>query len=964
KERRYPRRASISSFGAGGANAHLIVEEYEPSFSASLVAREDSPQVIVLSAKNEERLQVYAEKLVKYLEITEASLADIAYTLQVGREALEERLALIVSTREELKQKLHQYCQGILDGQEFYQGNIKKDHSNYTLVQGEEGIAFIGQLISNRKMSKLAEFWVTGADVEWSLLSSESRPRRISLPTYPFARERYWVPECESSHNDLIYNRSIKEVLPVNVVYGQGYWKNTPLDTLAVNKEWKGSVLLFDRESYTQDQLRAQLPQGINVILVKAGEKFRSLGDYIYEVNPTREEDYMHLLESLRDQGLIPGYILHRWSRETVAVNDDSLSTRLERGIYSLLHLTKALMKLKLKNKVHLLYTYETDGNTQPSDAAIAGFAKTIRLEHPKLVYKTLEIQRTSRNTFSLSESISLMLKELMNQSEREYEVCYKDGNRFTKQLQEVIDGKRNNHMIPFRKKGVYLISGGAGGLGFIFAEFLAKQAQARLVLTGRSTLSPDKQRKLKELERLGAEVTYIQADISNQDAVGDLIRKIKSRFQEIHGVIHSAGVLRDGFIFNKTSQEMQEVLAPKVHGTFWLDEATKEEPLDFFVLFSSMAAISGNAGQCDYAYGNSFLDHYAVWRSEQDRPGKTLSINWPLWKEGSMTVGKEKEALLKTLGMEPMSTQAGIDAFVTGLNQPSPQIIVAQGDVKKIKEIWRINKQLVEEATIPVSKTVEMDDNEMIFQKIQEKVIQGVSLVLKIDKKDIDMNSELSEFGFDSVSLTEYSNILNQQYDLNIMPSIFFEHSTLHSFTEYLWEEHKQNLVDYYSDEIADSSRETIIQIKEVPMVREEATIPLELPTADNKRDFKEKNEQVSDSIAIVGISGVMPQSPDLNSFWKNLESGKDLITEIPDDRWDWKAYFGEPTKEFNKTPVKWGGFMPEVDKFDALFFGISPREAAMMDPQQRILMETVWKTIEDAGYKPSDFSGTKTGV
>ncbi|PEM80706.1 hypothetical protein CN558_29880, partial [Bacillus wiedmannii] len=193
KERRYPRRASISSFGAGGANAHLIVEEYEPSISASLVAVKDSQQVIVLSAKNEERLQVYAEKLVKYLETTEASLADIAYTLQVGREALEERLALIVSTREELKQKLHQYCQEDLDNHEFYQGNIRKDRSHYTLIQGEEEKSFIGQLISNRKMSKLAELWVTGADVKWSLLSSEGRARRISLPTYPFARESYWV---------------------------------------------------------------------------------------------------------------------------------------------------------------------------------------------------------------------------------------------------------------------------------------------------------------------------------------------------------------------------------------------------------------------------------------------------------------------------------------------------------------------------------------------------------------------------------------------------------------------------------------------------------------------------------------------------------------------------------------------------------------------------------------------------
>ncbi|MEK1831009.1 hypothetical protein AAAC51_24285 [Priestia megaterium] len=113
------------------------MEEYEPSL-ATPADDEGLPQVIVLSAKNEERLQIYAEKLINYLETKEASLADIAYTLQVGREELEERIALVVSTREELRKKLQHYSQGTIDDQAFYQGNIKKNHSNSTLVQGKK----------------------------------------------------------------------------------------------------------------------------------------------------------------------------------------------------------------------------------------------------------------------------------------------------------------------------------------------------------------------------------------------------------------------------------------------------------------------------------------------------------------------------------------------------------------------------------------------------------------------------------------------------------------------------------------------------------------------------------------------------------------------------------------------------------------------------------------------------------
>ena len=106
------------------------------------------------------------------------------------------------------------------------------------------------------------------------------------------------------------------------------------------------------------------------------------------------------------------------------------------------------------------------------------------------------------------------------------------------------------------------------------------------------------------------------------------------------------------------------------------------------------------------------------------------------------------------------------------------------------------------------------------------------------------------------------------------------------------------------------------------------------------------------------------MPQSEDLDEFWDNLKNSKDMITVIPPDRWRWEDYYGDPLKEVNKSNSKWGGFMKEIDKFDPLFFGISPREAQMMDPQQRIFLEHVWKAIEDSGQKVSDLSGTKTGV
>jgi acyl transferase domain-containing protein len=115
-------------------------------------------------------------------------------------------------------------------------------------------------------------------------------------------------------------------------------------------------------------------------------------------------------------------------------------------------------------------------------------------------------------------------------------------------------------------------------------------------------------------------------------------------------------------------------------------------------------------------------------------------------------------------------------------------------------------------------------------------------------------------------------------------------------------------------------------------------------------------------DGVAIVGMSGQFPGAADLEGSWDNLVSGKDVITEIPPDRWDWKSVLGDPRREANNTNVRWGGFIDDVSTFDSLFFRISPREAEAMDPQQRLLMLYVWRAIEDAGYRPSSLAGSNT--
>src|SRR5437867_430231 len=118
------------------------------------------------------------------------------------------------------------------------------------------------------------------------------------------------------------------------------------------------------------------------------------------------------------------------------------------------------------------------------------------------------------------------------------------------------------------------------------------------------------------------------------------------------------------------------------------------------------------------------------------------------------------------------------------------------------------------------------------------------------------------------------------------------------------------------------------------------------------------------SRAVAVIGISARFPGSPDYDAYWRNLSSGRSQITEIPEDRFDWRRYYGDPVLGTNKTNSKWGGFLDAIDRFDAAFFGISPREAELMDPQQRFMMEMTWHCLEDAGYAPSALSRARVGV
>ncbi|MDK2598876.1 type I polyketide synthase [Bacillus stercoris] len=237
------------------------------------------------------------------------------------------------------------------------------------------------------------------------------------------------------------------------------------------------------------------------------------------------------------------------------------------------------------------------------------------------------------------------------------------------------------------------------------------------------------------------------------------------------------------------------------------------------------------------------------------------------------------------------------------------------------------------------------MDQGNM-FDHIQEALKQAISQLLKIKPEEIDPDMEFNQYGFDSITLTEFANTLNEKYKLDLTPTIFFEHATVNAFAGYLSEEYPNAFA-------TQTPAKAEVRMQPVEQNIKNMTFSTENRFAKRSVTPKQKEaDHKPEPIAIVGMSGVFPKAKDVEEYWENLSSGTDCITEVPKDRWDWQEYYGDPLKEANKTNVKWGGFIDEVADFDPLFFGISPLEAEQMEPQQRLLMTYAWKAVEEAGH------------
>jgi len=239
----------------------------------------------------------------------------------------------------------------------------------------------------------------------------------------------------------------------------------------------------------------------------------------------------------------------------------------------------------------------------------------------------------------------------------------------------------------PVRPDASYLVTGGLGGLGLAVARWLAERGARHLVLVGRGAPGGDAVVALEALERAGVQVLVAQADVTSGDDLARLLGRIEAELPPLRGVVHAAGVLADGTVLQTDRERFRRALAPKVEGALHLHALTAGLPLDFFVLFSSVAALLGTSGQANYAAANAFLDALAQLRQAGGLPG--TSIGWGPWSEVGLAAARaDRGGRLALQGLESLTPEQGVAAFQRVLMDTTPYVAVMRFDPARWSEV------------------------------------------------------------------------------------------------------------------------------------------------------------------------------------------------------------------------------------------------------------------------------------
>ncbi|AUO47501.1 KR domain-containing protein [Pseudomonas ogarae] len=822
-----PLLAGLSSFGAGGSNAHVIVQQYIDTQHAPAL---QAHCLLPVSGRTPLALQTRINDLLAWVEQhPQTSLAAIAYTLGVAREHFSHRACFVADSLASFKQQL------------------------------ADSAAKVPSIDPSRPaLAPLQATYLAGKTIDFAAL--HDTPRLVSLPHYPFEEQSYW--------DDKLFNSGIADAAPTSAheiapalaeaatpVCFQTVWEPQPIRASA-RAQGQGAVVFC-----SPAQARMLIGQP-HIVVVALGDSLR-LEEHFAQVRSDSIDDCRQVL-----QRYALGYAKQLpWLINLLQSSDEDMQAAWACWQFTL---AKAIIAAGARYRMAVVHEECPDVWPTPAAGAVNRLFRVLQMEQPE--FELLSMTVASQDFERVPELLVSVLSELASADDGFKSTRHVAGERWEARVREVpwpaATGSR------FRNKGVYLITGGLGLIGLAVAVRLIRQFDATVVLVGRSAAGEATRNKLAGLVA-PANVDYISADIGDSVAVNDLIKSVIARHGALHGVLHAAGIISDGLLRNKKLEDFQKVIAVKLSGARHLDNATADVALDFFVLFSSMSGLFGNVGQADYAVANHYLDLFAYGRQRQvtrgHRRGLSLSVNWPLWHgTGDPVLVALGRYFHDNYGIQPLTPAVGVELLlklIDGADGSVTQVAPFVGDSEKIRRSvtpdgLRSHSALKLGAVRAVGTISESATLEQL--KLRLKAL--VSVLTGLVPQNIDDRCSFGDLGLNSVMLQQLAQGIEEEFNVPMAPSTLFTYNSVLQLIEYLHERGAQVSAPVSAPELQ-------AHLSSTPMM-----LSASAAEADDRR------------VAIIGMDGCLPGGKDLAGFWEGLIANRSAIKKVerwPDKAW-----------------------------------------------------------------------------
>lgn len=539
----------------------------------------------------------------------------------------------------------------------------------------------------------LGKLWLNGAEVDYNNYFSKRPGNRLPLPTYAFDKTRYWYSKSNNV-NPIVSPPSGK-------IKDTSQWLYTPVwqqrnNTKTFKQEKKRLVLTAnDTLSQALNELCGQ-----NTIWLNAGTTFKQEANNRFTINPSHKEDYKNLISALQANGSIIDEIVHLWN----------LSLSAQETFFSLTMLSSAIDEAGINSPIQLtVVTNSIEDITgteslNSQNALVYGACRVLAQELKQFTCRTVDISDWEKQ----SPLYAHMILAEQSADKTDYAIAYRNSKRWVKNFEPIPNSTTNATLL--KKNGTYLITGGLGRIGLVFAAFLAQNYKANLILVNRSTVPQEtfwekiiaeekkdiewwRVKQLAQIKKEAGALHIVAADAANKSAMAELFQS--ERVQPLNGIIHAAGTLGEsmvGLIPQIEPQDLSTQMHSKVEATKVIAEMIKDRTLDFVLLQSSLSAILGGLGFASYSAGNHFLDAYS---QQQNRLGNTrwITANWDGWRFELASNNTEDFSIYGPEGVEVLQrilSPIHLNHFVvsTGnLEQRITKWIVDNGDAHKEEE-------------------------------------------------------------------------------------------------------------------------------------------------------------------------------------------------------------------------------------------------------------------------------------